>query len=199
MARYFVPITKEELALKILKAGMKNCEGETLNNSRYVNGNFVKLAPDDVIGMVEVNGYNLDLRNLTETVSHDLEKVDFDCENVSCGEGELEGFHKLDSGLVYLGVMAGGDWEAPVFYIIYWDGKKLRGYIPRDGNVWNYTTRQAYGNDEDADQADIIKHRTTDQQKIDILNGDLIVDSTICNFDHVLLVRDITNRILPKP
>ena len=88
---------------------------------------------------------------LTPQIEKDLKKCHFDCENVEIGPGSigpkgLMGYTTLDNGLSFLGICAGGDWEVPVFFIIYWDGEKLRGYIPIEGNPWNTTTRQAYGN-----------------------------------------------------
>jgi hypothetical protein len=83
-------------------------------------------------------------------------KCEFDCENISYDNGSfgpegLMGFNTLENDLTYYGICAGGDWELPVFFIIYWDGKKLRGYVPKSGNPWNTDTKMAYGNDEELD------------------------------------------------
>lgn len=90
----------------------------------------------------------------------DLEKVNFDFENCSC---EVEDFSEYKDILGYrkigdfefCGCYAGGDWEYPVFFLIYLDqdGKTLRGFIPREGNSWNYNTKFALGNDEEQDLA----------------------------------------------
>jgi len=96
-------------------------------------------------------------KTLTSQVEKDLSKVEFDTENIDCTPapnvmyGGLLGYHTLDIGLTFFGVLAGGDWESPVFFIIYWDGKKLRGYIPKNGNAWNHNTHEAFGNDDEAD------------------------------------------------
>ena len=76
-------------------------------------------------------------------------KVEFDFENFDCDDDDLLGYHTLDNGLTFLGCSAGGDWETPVFFIIYFDGKKLRAYVPKKGNTWNKKTKQAYGNEEE--------------------------------------------------
>jgi hypothetical protein len=83
-------------------------------------------------------------------VGKDIEKVDFDFENAYVSDEDYDfcGFHTLPNGMPYLGVVAGGDWETPVFFIIYWDGKKLRGYIPKEGNVYNQFTMTAYGSED---------------------------------------------------
>ena len=56
-------------------------------------------------------------------------------------------------GLPFIGACSGGDWEHPVYFVVYLDanGTTLRAYVPRDGNPWNYDTHQALGNDEQAD------------------------------------------------
>jgi hypothetical protein len=69
-----------------------------------------------------------------------------DDEMQDIGESLL-GFHTLPSGLTFFGYLAGGDWENPVFMIIYYDGKKLRGYTPSHGNAVNLDCKCAFGND----------------------------------------------------
>ena len=97
---------------------------------------------------------NYHLRNITKKVGNDLAKVEFDCENVDFVReprgNEGLGLRTLPNGLSLLGVRAGGDWEVPIYFIIYWDGKELRGYIPVDGNPWNTDKKCAYGNEDTA-------------------------------------------------
>ena len=90
-------------------------------------------------------------KDLTPQIKKDLSKCNFDMENVAeeqtdFGPKELIGYHTLNSGLTFRGLCAGGDWEFPVFFIIYWDGQKLRGYIPKRGNPWNTDSGYPYGN-----------------------------------------------------
>lgn len=87
----------------------------------------------------------------------DLEKVDFSTENMNDDPNSrglpyssLLGYQQIDDFSFY-GVSAGGDWEYPLYFICYLDGKELRGYIPKKGNVWNYKTKQAIGNGDDDD------------------------------------------------
>jgi len=120
---------------------------------------FVKITIDELKKKIDKafskNGWGY--KTLTTKVESDLSKVDFDCENESIDTCYLDGFehligyHSLDNGLSFLGVNGGGDWEYPLFYLIYWDGKALRGYIPKEGNSWNYHTHEAFGNDDEAD------------------------------------------------
>ena len=103
-------------------------------------------------------------------VEKDLEKVRFDLENLTYSnempftknkEGNLCGFHTLDNGFSFLGGMAGGDWENPLFFIIYHDGKKFRGYIPAYGNTYNTDMNAAFGSEGDSDKYDdVIKKYT---------------------------------------
>jgi hypothetical protein len=76
----------------------------------------------------------------SSTIFKDLQKVYVDTENYEIIEIEER------EGLTYLSAWVGGDWEVPVFIIVYWDGKKLRGYIPKYGNAWNPLTNEALGN-----------------------------------------------------
>jgi hypothetical protein len=111
---------------------------------------------------------------LFEHVQRDI-KVKFDLENLN-----IIGYHN-DNGFVYLEAVGGGDWEQPVSFIIYWDGKKLRGYVPTKGNPWNSLTKEAYGNDEALDEKDVKKRRT------EVFH------------DDDLMKKDISERILPIP
>jgi hypothetical protein len=42
-----------------------------------------------------------------------------------------------------------------VYFFIYWDGVRLRGYATYNGNLWNKSTNTAYGDDEEADPKDL--------------------------------------------
>lgn len=85
---------------------------------------------------------------LREAVSKDV-KVRFDLENTEAMQDGLCGYHTTPAGLSYLAMTSGGDWEVSVLWIVYWDGKKIRGYVPTEGNPWNRRTKEAYGNDDD--------------------------------------------------
>lgn len=127
-------------------------------------------------------------------IQNDL-KVSFDFENVSTspasfGEGlnGLLGYNQLDNGMTFLGVYAGGDWEIPVFFIVYWDGKKLRGYVPTKGNRWNTTTKCAYGNDQEDDEKNLRRLYGYNCREFD--------DCPSPNKDEI--IEDIKERILPQ-
>lgn len=168
MSRFFVPITIDELKTKI--------------QSRCTHDG------------------QIDYRNLTPIVETDLDKVVFDCENITSdnytfGPTSLIGYHTLSNGMSYYGVAAGGDWETPVFFIIYWDGKNLRGYIPEDGNLWNTDTKQAYGNDDRADLKNARKRWPDDEN---LKDDDFDLDGYFDNYQIEKIKQDIMDRITLK-
>ena len=153
MPRYFVPITPQNLNDNIWALARKS--------TFYTNDGYFskKWALDGEEIEKKYTEYYMSsaLELLDDTQIHkDLSKIIFDQENCDADEDErtqdgtiydLVGYHTLDNKLTFLGVVAGGDWESPLFYIIYWDGKKLRGYIPTEGNPWNKETKTAYGSE----------------------------------------------------
>lgn len=95
-----------------------------------------------------------------ENIKKDLKFI-VDFENLSANKstvfgtfpnrGNLLGFNETPFGMPYLGCMAGGDWELPLFFIIYYDGKKFRAYMPSYGNVVNLDCKCALGSEEGSD------------------------------------------------
>lgn len=77
-------------------------------------------------------------------VDKDWAKVDFSWENL-----EVSGEKSTQDGIPYFELLVGGDWETPLFAIIYFDGKKFRGFIPKDGNSYNHKAKSAFGNNDD--------------------------------------------------
>jgi len=115
-------------------------------------------------------------------VEKDWSKIDFSTENLDV-TGELS----TPDGVPYIRLRTGGDWESPLVAIIYFDGKKLRGYVPKDGNTYNHRTKAAFGNDD--------KNDVTDAKK---QFGDRLIGSE----DHIdvepdleLIAQDIARRI----
>lgn len=94
----------------------------------------------------------------SQKVVQDRSNIDFDLENIDAttppfmgyagDQGiDLCGLRTIASGLTFCGAIAGGDWEEPLFYIIYYDGTDLRAYIPIKGNVMNCDTLSAFGSE----------------------------------------------------
>jgi len=70
---------------------------------------------------------------------------------------DLIGFRTLTTGLTFAGYTAGGENEEQVFFIVYWDGYRIRGHVPAHGNVYNTDTMKAFGYDEESDIKNIQK------------------------------------------
>lgn len=115
---------------------------------------FEKISIENFKNRIEVLKKDSFIRGLLKYVGKDI-KVKFDLENTSDEEGfgpkGMIGYNQLENGLTFYGCVAGGDGERSVYFIFYWDGKNIRGYVPTEGNPWNTTTRMAYGNDSRAD------------------------------------------------
>jgi hypothetical protein len=169
MSRFFVNITVADLWCKCYDSFGKGEEG-----NRYIDFYIIK-----------------------EKLGKDL-KVEFDLENTALSHNDfgpegLVGLVSLGNGLTFWGMCAGGDWEHPVYWIVYWDGKKLRAYIPTEGNLWNTDTKQAFGNDDVKDLKNA-KKRWPEEFK-DVLEED-ITDQF--DFDSGMILNDILNRIKLK-
>ena len=137
-------------------------------------------------------------------VSKDLEKIQFDFENIEIELNNdtgktLLGLHTLDNGFSFVGCYGGGDWEAPVYFIIYHDGKSFRAYIPNNGNVYNPYTKCAFGNEEHEDE-DMRWFREMFPGKYD--NAKFFspewTDIEDVNFDWNVLRQEIETRIIVK-
>ena len=172
MARKFVRITEEDLRNRV--TAIKDDDGDARDND-YNDG---------------VDCYAL------FTVLHKDFKVRFDLENFGCTTDKkdaksLVGIHTLSNGLTFWGMWGGGDWEKATFFLVYFDGKKLRVYIPTDGNPYNTDTMQAYGNDQDTDQKNMKKRypKTVGQDDSDLQPDDAP------DFDWAKIEEDIRGRI----
>lgn len=152
MGRNAVKITQEELKHKIFEIIKKHpdCEDDFEDGEEPDNYNVASFF-----------GY------AHKKVMDDISKVCFDFENSECNTRSnphtrkspdtLMGLHTLDNGFTFWGMWAGGDWEYPVFFIVYWDGKGLRGYVPEDGNVYNKVFKTAFGSEgEYGDKTEVV-------------------------------------------
>lgn len=88
-------------------------------------------------------------------VIKDLSKVQFDFENFGCDLAEDDpcGFWMTTTSVPMLGCYAGGDWEDPVFFVLYPESStKVRAYMPKEGNTWNIKTKTAWGSGDEEDE-----------------------------------------------
>ena len=148
-----------------------------------------------------------------ETIRKDI-KYNVDGENilVACDadyEDKYIGMYTTNEGLTFYGFLAGGDWEMPMFIIIYWDGKKLRAYVPSYGNVINLDCKCAFGSECDEVDDNKAKALLAKYKKLgiepedpnDIDWGEMyckIYDTTpdSCEFNYDAMLKDITARII---
>lgn len=116
-------------------------------------------------------------------------KVEFGFENFDMVGGKYMGYASVGD-FTFLGLTACDDSEYPVYFIIYWDGKKLRGYVPTDGNPWDTTLKKAYGHNVEANGKNAHKRwpHLFDGSPAEI--GDF-------DFDWAAIWGDIKARILP--
>ena len=142
----------------------------------------------------------------------DLSKVEFYAENVDIrsalpmnkGTG-LHGVITRPSGLSMVVGMLGGDWETPLVFILYHDGKTIRGYIPTKGNTFNTKTKAAWGNSQ-ADDLSAYLAAYADHPFTKGRSGDDLIDaarddvnSPINTLDPAAIFADIDARIQVRP
>jgi hypothetical protein len=136
-------------------------------------------------------------------IGKDIAKVSFDFENsyFQTGDGWSDRkFGPMQIGdLSFIGCMAGGDWEFPIYFVIYLDQDKktLRGYIPGDGNPWNHDTKTAFGNDDVADSKFLTKW--IKKNRPDLVDDDpdreYETDDADVMYDPKAIEKDIASRI----
>jgi hypothetical protein len=140
-------------------------------------------------------------------VESDWSKIAFDLENCYIDPADKNdhwelGFQTLNNGFTYLGVIAGGDWEHPVYAIIYHDGNTFRGYVPTKGNCFNPVTKTAFGSEyaEIEDEVDEIELGYKGLIALGITvdsmsETDIFKAYDLLDFDFVSIRKDIESRI----
>jgi len=113
---------------------------------------MVDASNGNIYGLVQ---YMVLMGGFLPKVLSDWKKVKFDFENFYCDPSNSPkcdqlGFQTLENDFTYLGIMAGGDWEQPIYAIIYHDGSDFRGYIPNKGNTYNTITKTAFGSESES-------------------------------------------------
>lgn len=172
MPRYAPKMSSADLRQMIVDKAIENNYIEEYGD--------IDTAKPDLTRIVDM----LLMEELVPDVEKDWSKIDFSTENMDVTAEKL-----TPDGVPYLRIRAGGDWEHPLIAIIYFDGKKLRGYVPKDGNSYNHQTKAAFGNN-DNDAAAVTK-QFGDKFVSD--DGDFDVDP-----DVALVEQDINKRIEAK-
>ena len=141
MARYYTEISKEDF-ISHVKHMMSNEDGELSYSWAYEDDRISKIILKDISKVL------FDFENCTGFEDNESTYLD----------GYLVEYHELSPGFHTFWVSAGGDWEIPVNFLLYWGDNRLRGYIPKDGNVWNKKYKTAYGSEHDSDSFDWVKY-----------------------------------------
>ena len=145
----------------------------------YLRGQNVdwENADDDKIMenfLHEVVGFSNSLAN------KDVSKIDFDFEN---SEIDREGEKALPDGTSIIWAYAGGDWEYPVYFVLYLDpDNHIRAYVPKDGNTYCHKCKSAWGTCECNDEKDSEDHLNDDDY----------------GPDYDAMYKDVCNRIQTK-
>jgi hypothetical protein len=195
MSRHFKPVSKKDFADKLVAAYKAH---ECAEPDYMIDLDELETPEERAEAAVHYAGYNI--RHLTPKLEADFKKVSWDCENVDAskdafGYKGLTGLKTLNNGMTYIGITAGGDWECPVFFIIYWNGVSLRGYVPKKGNVWNYKTKEAIGNSDEEDQA-FLREYLKDDYVTDQYGGDVSINAQLLESPADVL-QDMLARIKP--
>jgi hypothetical protein len=125
------------------------------------------------------NNYKNEKPKELSTLLKDISKIDYDCENLGA-IGKVE----TRKGVTYLKCYVGGDWECPVLFFIYWDGKRFRGYIPTYGNAFNRKLKRAFGNGDEED-VKFLKTQNLDCDDLYSIVRDISYDENSCLKDFL--------------
>ena len=127
-------------------------------------------------------------------------RINFDFENVLLGwnhstydpirSSSIETITVDGKEIPFIKGSAGGDWECPLAFIIYLSNKgELRMYVPRKGNVFNRDTKEAFGNDGDADEKFLKKEGISYDDFYDHMDE--------VEYDEAAMLEDIAARLIP--
>jgi hypothetical protein len=155
--RKFAKISQEEFKDLMLQLIQENVEKEELSDPD------LNLEGKAAYAIYELSG---------EKLEKDLD-VEFDFENTETYGEEGLGFQSIGD-FNYFGVSAGGDWEDPIYFIVYFDeNKEVRAYIPEDGNVYNKKLKSAFGNNGERETMDYSVPFGTPPKKIRVEYNDI--------------------------
>ena len=109
-------------------------------------------------------------------------KYKFDSENVD----DRGGIKMSSKGFPYIMCDAGGDWECPVCFFVYFDGTHFRGYVPLKGNAINRNNNTAFQGSGDEEEAKFIaKENDIDYEEAKGLTGDIKYNVDACLEDFL--------------
>lgn len=158
---------------------------------------------DDTSGAVWGTALKIIRRMYTDKKSENWIKKDFKGIKFNWENYDIVGDVRTTKGIPYQLFNAHGDWEIPVYFMVYYDGKKIRVYVPTVGNTWRQDLKQALGNVYKA-QKDI---KSDDEYVYDELLKDKLIDKQdkvpggIAEHivaDKDLMIKDFSNRLEVK-
>lgn len=197
----------EKGGLKAPKISVDDFKKELLNFIRKYN-------PSDYIDIAEFMKSDDPLKTLKgpeipidydPVVLKDLQKITFQHDNGAMHKvkdcpfhpNEFMGLHVTKTGLPFIGASGCGDEEwVEVFFILYFDGNRMRGYIPYYTNTYNPKTKAAFGldnTDEDAEYLNEIGINCEYDEDSQEYNLDVLSD---IRCDPAKLIYDIEQKII---
>ena len=132
--------------------------------------------------MNNIHAYDYLSTDLKKEVNKIIPNLDFEniCKTPSQGFYEELLGPQCIIDFNYLGCQSGGDWQFPVYFIVYQYKNRIYVYVPVNGNVYNHNTNMAFGDDRDKDF-----------EYLHSLNSNLVLDD---NFDAVSEAEFIFNK-----
>lgn len=158
---------------------------------------------DDTSGAVWGTALKIIRRMYTDKKSENQIKKDFKGIHFDWENYDIVGDVRTTKGIPYQLFNAHGDWEIPVYFMVYYDGKKIRVYVPTVGNTWRQDLKQALGNvykaqrniksDDEYVYDELLKDKLIDKQ--DNVPGG-IAEHIVADKD--LMIKDFSNRLEVK-
>jgi len=160
--RKAVRITPEELKEKLRKA--------VINSGYYEDEEEV----EDLVMSDDAEGYAA--MAIQSDIAEDDMKYLIDHENVDTNNNNMPesliGLHTLDNGLTFVGAFMGGDWETGAFIIVYYDGKKIRRYIPTYGNLIHVPFKSCFGSEQECENySEVVDKLAKEYKKLGLITN----------------------------
>lgn len=195
--RKAVKISKEELLKKLYNLYKKSEE--------YYDEDITEANFDETYHL------NTEIFIENKIIEKDLSKISFGYDNFIASREDISdkkalvGFNTLENGLTFFGVVDAGDDEFSIFYIIYFDGKNLRGYIPSYGNLINLDFKTAFGGEyyNCDNYKEILKKKGYDDNEDFITqyaekHGVVFSKDSVFDINWDAIIEDIESRIIVK-
>ena len=179
--RHAVKITEDEFKQEMIHAyHMYAMEQE----SKYKYDLQLTPSPDNFVYKLCYKNRDNEKSKYASALYDDIwgGKYKFDSENVDA----YGGIKMSKKGFPYIQCAAGGDWESPVCFFVYFDGNKFRGYVPLKGNAINRNNNTAFQGSGDEEEAKFIaKENDIDYEEAKGLTGEIEYNADACLEDFL--------------